>query len=77
MIGVGGGGNNAVNRMIAANLTGVEFWVMNTDLQALNTSLADHKLQLGTKITKGLGTTSKRASTNYRWTTRWTKAQER
>jgi cell division protein FtsZ len=55
VIGVGGGGNNAVNRMIAANLTGVEFWVMNTDLQALNTSLADHKLQLGTKITKGLG----------------------
>ncbi len=55
VIGVGGGGNNAVNRMIAANLTGVEFWVMNTDLQALNTSLADHKLQLGNKITKGLG----------------------
>ncbi|MBD97852.1 cell division protein FtsZ [bacterium] len=55
VIGVGGGGTNAVNRMIASNLTGVEFWVMNTDLQALNTSLSDHKLQLGTKITKGLG----------------------
>lgn len=55
VIGVGGGGNNAVNRMIGANLTGVEFWVMNTDQQALTTSLADHKLQLGTKLTKGLG----------------------
>lgn len=55
VLGVGGAGNNAVNRMIGANLKGVEFWVMNTDLQAINVSLADHKLQIGSKITKGLG----------------------
>ena len=55
VIGVGGGGNNAVNRMIGADLKGVEFWVVNTDIQALNVSLADHKLQIGSKITKGLG----------------------
>ncbi|MEK7299152.1 MAG: cell division protein FtsZ, partial [Candidatus Margulisiibacteriota bacterium] len=54
-MGIGGGGSNAVNRMIGSNFKGVEFWVMNTDLQALNVSLADHKLQIGTKITKGLG----------------------
>lgn len=55
VIGVGGAGCNAVNRMIGAALKGIEFWVVNTDLQALNVSLADHKLQIGTKITKGLG----------------------
>jgi cell division protein FtsZ len=55
VIGVGGGGSNAVNRMIGSNLKGVEFWVVNTDIQALNVSLADHKLQIGTKLTKGLG----------------------
>lgn len=55
VIGVGGGGSNAINRMIGSNLKGVEFWVVNTDVQALNVSLADHKLQIGTKITKGLG----------------------
>lgn len=55
VIGVGGGGSNAVNRMVGSNLKGVEFWVVNTDIQALNVSLADHKLQIGTKITKGLG----------------------
>lgn len=55
MIGVGGGGTNAVNRMIGSGLKGVEFWAVNTDLQALSVSLADHKLQLGNKLTKGLG----------------------
>ena len=55
VIGVGGGGGNAVNRMIASSLKGVEFWAMNTDLQAINVSLAEHKLQIGTKLTKGLG----------------------
>lgn len=55
VFGVGGGGGNAVNRMIAAGVEGVEFWSVNTDIQALNVSLADHKLQIGTKITKGLG----------------------
>jgi len=55
VFGVGGGGTNAVNRMISAGVKGVEFYAANTDLQALNVSLADHKLQLGQKITKGLG----------------------
>ena len=55
VVGVGGGGGNAVNRMIAASLQGVEFWVVNTDLQALNISLAEHQLQIGEKLTKGLG----------------------
>jgi cell division protein FtsZ len=55
VIGIGGGGGNAINRMIASGVKGVEFWAVNTDLQALNISLADHKLQIGAKITKGLG----------------------
>ncbi len=55
VIGVGGGGNNAVNRMISTNIRGVEFIAMNTDKQALNTSCAAKKLVLGDKITKGLG----------------------
>lgn len=55
VLGVGGGGTNAVNRMIGAGLKGVEFWGVNTDLQALSVSLADHKLQLGSKLTRGLG----------------------
>lgn len=55
VVGVGGGGNNAVNRMIAAGVKGVEFIVINTDVQALNVSMADHKLQIGAKLTKGLG----------------------
>jgi cell division protein FtsZ len=55
VIGVGGGGNNAVNRMIAAKVEGVEFIVANTDVQALQTSNAPVKLQLGVKLTNGLG----------------------
>jgi cell division protein FtsZ len=55
VIGVGGGGNNAVNRMIAANLEGVEFIAANTDVQALEMSNAPIKLQLGVKLTSGLG----------------------
>ncbi len=55
VIGVGGGGGNAVNRMIAAKLEGVEFMVANTDLQALQASKAPVKIQLGAKLTKGLG----------------------
>jgi cell division protein FtsZ len=55
VIGVGGGGGNAVNRMIAAKLEGVEFMVANTDLQALKASNAPVKIQLGAKLTKGLG----------------------
>jgi cell division protein FtsZ len=55
VIGVGGGGGNAVNRMIAAKLEGVEFIVANTDVQALQLSQAPVKLQLGVKLTNGLG----------------------
>ncbi|KAF1084827.1 Cell division protein FtsZ [Sporotomaculum syntrophicum] len=55
VIGVGGGGNNAVNRMIAAGLKGVEFISVNTDSQALQMALASNKIQIGSKLTKGLG----------------------
>eukprot|EP01024_Parvocaulis_polyphysoides_P074081 TRINITY_DN95562_c0_g1_i1.p1 TRINITY_DN95562_c0_g1~~TRINITY_DN95562_c0_g1_i1.p1 ORF type:complete len:401 (-),score=102.22 TRINITY_DN95562_c0_g1_i1:259-1461(-) len=56
VIGVGGGGGNAVNRMIERELSGVEFWAVNTDAQALDTSLSPNKLQIGTQRTRGLGT---------------------
>jgi cell division protein FtsZ len=55
VIGVGGGGNNAVNRMIETGVEGVEFITANTDLQALQMSRAPKKLQLGVKLTNGLG----------------------
>jgi cell division protein FtsZ len=55
VIGVGGGGSNAVNRMVEVGLRGVEFIVANTDAQALDSSRATIKLQLGQKLTKGLG----------------------
>jgi len=55
VIGVGGGGGNAVNRMICAGVEGIEFVVANTDLQALQMSRAPVKIQLGTKLTNGLG----------------------
>src|SRR5437868_12450708 len=55
VIGVGGGGGNAVNRMINAKVEGVEFVVANTDLQALQMSQAPVKIQLGVKLTSGLG----------------------
>lgn len=55
VIGVGGGGNNAVNRMIEHGVQGVEFIAVNTDAQALLTSQADIKLQIGDKLTRGLG----------------------
>jgi cell division protein FtsZ len=55
VIGVGGGGGNAVNRMIEAGIKGVDFIVANTDLQALNVSKAPMKIQLGSKSTRGLG----------------------
>jgi cell division protein FtsZ len=55
VIGVGGGGGNAVNRMIEAGIEGIEFLVANTDLQALKRSRAPIKIQLGGKLTKGLG----------------------
>lgn len=55
VIGIGGGGGNAVNTMISGEMGGVEFISTNTDLQALGTSMAPIKIQLGSKLTKGLG----------------------
>src|SRR5215470_11594367 len=55
VIGVGGGGGNAVNTMISGNLDGVEFVVANTDMQALEANMAPHKIQLGNALTNGLG----------------------
>src|SRR3989304_4743738 len=54
-VGVGGGGGNAVGRMMAAGLQGVEFIAINTDLQALRANRAPVKIQVGSKLTKGLG----------------------
>src|SRR5213075_3101477 len=55
VIGVGGGGCNAVARMVAEGLEGVEFYAMNTDLQALSACHVPNKLQLGVRVTNGLG----------------------
>jgi len=55
VIGVGGGGSNAVNRMIQANMTGIEFIAINTDAQALLLTEAPHRIRIGDKLTRGLG----------------------
>lgn len=55
VMGVGGGGCNAVNRMIESQVSGIEFWAINTDAQALENAYAPQKLQIGQKITRGLG----------------------
>jgi cell division protein FtsZ len=55
VVGVGGGGTNAVNRMVASGLSGVHFICINTDAQSLSTSMSDTNLQIGSKLTKGLG----------------------
>ena len=55
VMGVGGGGGNAVNRMIKSGLTGVDFWAMNTDIQVLEMNAAPNKIRLGAKLTNGLG----------------------
>ena len=55
VIGVGGAGNNAINRMIDSGIKGVDFIAVNTDRQALQTSRASTKIQIGEKITRGLG----------------------
>lgn len=55
VIGVGGGGGNAVNRMIQSGLSGVEFWLMNTDLQVLVNGKTNNRIQLGSQSTQGLG----------------------
>lgn len=57
VIGVGGGGSNAVNRMIESRMNGVEFWIVNTDVQALRMSpvFPEHRLPIGQELTRGLG----------------------
>jgi cell division protein FtsZ len=55
VIGVGGGGSNTVNRMVEANVRGIDFIAINSDSQALNHSLSEHRLQIGRRLTKGLG----------------------
>lgn len=55
VVGVGGAGSNAVNRMIAAGLNGIEFWACNTDAQALELASAKNRMQIGGKLTRGLG----------------------
>jgi len=55
VIGIGGGGGNAINRMIESGIEGVEFIAINTDLQALHSNRAHLKIQIGSKLTKGLG----------------------
>ncbi|CAL0310519.1 unnamed protein product [Lupinus luteus] len=57
VIGVGGGGSNAVNRMIESSMNGVEFWIVNTDVQAMRMSpvFPDNRLQIGQELTRGLG----------------------
>lgn len=55
VVGVGGGGGNAVNRMVSSGLSGVEFISVNTDAQALELSQAEQRIQIGTKVTRGLG----------------------
>jgi len=57
VIGVGGGGSNAVNRMIESSMNGVEFWIVNTDIQAMRLSPAypENRLQIGQELTRGLG----------------------
>lgn len=57
VIGVGGGGSNAVNRMIESEMIGVEFWIVNTDIQAMRMSpvFPDNRLQIGKELTRGLG----------------------
>ena len=59
VIGVGGAGNNVVNRMIASKIGGVEFMVVNTDRQDVNKSKCENKLQIGEKLTGGMGAGSK------------------
>jgi len=55
VIGVGGGGSNTVNRMVEADIRGIDFIALNSDSQALNHSLSEHRLQIGRRLTKGLG----------------------
>ena len=56
VVGVGGGGGNVLNSMVNKGIEGVEFIAVNTDAQALNVNLAEQKVQIGKKLTNGLGT---------------------
>ena len=58
VVGVGGGGCNAIESMIARGLTGVEYVAVNTDSQVLNSSSASHKIQCGANVTRGLGSSA-------------------
>ena len=69
VVGVGGGGVNAVNRMVEAGITGVEFLAINTDVQSLQSSTADRTLHIGDAITRGLGSGSDPESAALRRTT--------
>ena len=76
VIGVGGGGNNAVNRMIASNVKGADFIAINTDRQALSRSLAPTQVVIGEKITKGFGAGANpsigaRAAEELVWRRKW------
>ena len=62
VIGIGGGGSNAVNRMMAAGVRGVDYIACNTDLQALRRATAPIKMQIGSRLTKGLGAGASRRS---------------
>ena len=62
VIGIGGGGGNAVNRMVDEHLSGVEFVSVNTDAQALLNNKADIKVQIGKKLTRGLGAGARQVS---------------
>ena len=68
VIGVGGGGNNVVNRMVRAGVGGVDFVAVNTDKQALNVSSAGYKIQIGEKLTGGKGAGSDPAAS---WARLW------
>ena len=73
MVGVGGAGVNAVNRMIEAEVEGVDFIAVNTDMQSLERSAADTRVHIGSDITRGLGsgrTRSSAAPPRWRTTTR-------
>ena len=77
VIGVGGAGNNAVNRMIDEQIGGVEFIGINTDKQALNFCKAENALQIGEKLTKGLGAGAKPESVKKQLKKTLTKSKKR
>ncbi len=67
VIGIGGAGGNATNRMIQAGMQGVDFIAINTDAQDLENNAAEHKIQIGKNLTKGLGAGAKRKRYRRSW----------